>query len=411
MTIFDHVPLTPHGFCLAWNPALMALHVSSDAVIALAYFSISVALIVLLLRRRDVVFGWIVGLFAIFILACGTTHVFNIWTLWYPDYLTEGLVKAFTALVSAIAAVAMWPLIPRIVLLPSPKALALANQALRRQVEEYNDVVAALRQETAERMHTEDMLRQVQKMEAIGQLTGGLAHDFNNLLMVVRGNLEALDGRLENASPLRRYVERALSGADRAATLTQQLLAFARRQALSPRVFDINARIAAMADMLRTTLGTPGGAPITLEFSPGEAIGPVEADPNQLEAALLNLAINARDAMPAGGRLSIATTHIEHAANEADAEPDMAAGPYVRVSVTDTGEGMTPEVMHAAFEPFFTTKPVGRGSGLGLSQVYGFVRQSRGRIKLESTPGVGTVVMLDLPRAAAGLSPALAGTD
>ena len=400
MNLFPDLPMTPHGFCLAWDPWLMALHVSSDTVIGLSYYAISIALFVLLLRRREVPFAWMVGSFAIFILACGTTHFYNVITLWYADYVSEGFIKAFTAIVSAATAIWLWPMIPKLVTLPSPGALAAVNRALRRQIDEYNDVVVALREETAERLRTEEMLRQSQKMDAIGQLTGGLAHDFNNLLMVIRGNLEALDSRLDGTSTLRRYVERALAGADRAALLTQHLLAFARRQSLSPSVFDVNQRIGAMAEMLQATLTVAGRAPITFEFRPGNDVGPVEADPNQLEAALLNLVINARDAMPQGGRLSIATASIDYpCAGPADGAED-SVGAYVRITVTDTGEGMTPEVARSAFEPFFTTKPVGRGSGLGLSQVYGFVRQSHGHVDLASAPGQGTTIMLDLPKAA-----------
>jgi signal transduction histidine kinase len=235
-------------------------------------------------------------------------------------------------------------------------------------------------------------------MEAIGQLTGGIAHDFNNLLTVVVANLEMLHRRLAADQGLHKYVERAMRGAERGAKVTQQLLAFARRQPLQPAVFDTASRIAELSDLLRGTLGHM----ITLDVRTAADLWPVEADPNQLESALLNLAINARDAMPAGGRLAVAAANVTLPAGilaGADDENVLEeAGEFVAISVADTGTGMTPDVRRAAFDPFFTTKPVGEGSGLGLSQVYGFVKQSNGHIVLDSEPGRGTKVTLFLRR-------------
>ena len=395
--LFNTAALTPHGYCLSWEPGLIALHVVSDGLITASYYSIPLAIALLLLRRADVAFSWMAWLFAIFIMACGTTHLMGIWTLWYPDYLIDGMVKAVTAVASVMTAVALWPLLPRLVALPSPGVLLQANERLTQQIAERDAAVRALQLETAERERAEGMLRQSQKMEAVGQLTGGVAHDFNNLLQVIQANLEAVSARLAADDPQRRHIERALAGTERGAALTQQLLAFARRQSLRPMAFNVAERIAASVEMLRGMLAVE----ITLETQCADDLWLAEADPHQLETALLNLAINARDAMPNGGRLMISASNARLDAAATAGLPDVDAGDYVRIAVSDTGTGMTSEVREAAFEPFFTTKPIGQGSGLGLSQVYGFVKQSRGHITLDSTPGEGTTVALYLRRAIA----------
>jgi signal transduction histidine kinase len=393
--LFDAASLTPHGYCLAWEPGLMALHITSDGLIAASYYSIPLAITLLLLRRQDVVFSWMAWLFALCIMACGTTHLMGIWTLWHPDYLADGLVKVVTAVASVMTAAALWPLLPRLVALPSPGVLLQVNERLTQQISERDAAVAALRRETEERERTEEMLRQSQKMEAVGQLTGGVAHDFNNLLQVIQGNLEALTLRLDPSDPRRRHVDRALEGTQKGATLTQQLLAFARRQSLQPKQFDVTERIAALSEMLHGMLG----GEIALEVRCQDYLWPAEADPHQLETALLNLAINARDAMPGGGKLTVSAENVSLDEAAVAQLPDVTAGDYVRIAVSDTGTGMTKQVRDAAFEPFFTTKPVGQGSGLGLSQVYGFVKQSQGHVTLESEFGQGTTVAIYLRRA------------
>jgi PAS domain S-box-containing protein len=240
--------------------------------------------------------------------------------------------------------------------------------------------------------HTQEALRQAQKMEAVGQLTGGVAHDFNNLLQIVVGNLETLQSRLPEDLPrLRRAADHAMAGARRAANLTQHLLAFSRRQPLNPRPVDINRLVENMSEMLRRALGEL--IDIRTQLEP--ALWTVEIDENQLETALLNLAVNARDAMPEGGTLSIRTSNV--AANWLDAQ-DEVAGNCVALHVIDTGAGMTPEVLTHAFEPFYTTKAIGQGTGLGLSQVYGFVTQSGGRVQISSEPGRGTQVAMLFPQ-------------
>jgi signal transduction histidine kinase len=275
-----------------------------------------------------------------------------------------------------------------------------AEDTLRRLNELLEQRVAA---EVGRRMAAEEALRQSQKMEAIGQLTGGIAHDFNNILHVILGNLDALR-RLAATGPDRiarsdfeHFVASAVRGAERAATLTQRLLAFGRRQPLSPAPIDVNRLVAGMSDLLRRMLGEI----ISVETVLGGGLWRTIADANQLENALLNLAVNARDAMPTGGKLTIETANAYLDEMYAAAHQEVAAGQYVMVAVSDTGSGMTRDVMAKAFEPFFTTKLVGQGTGLGLSQVYGFVKQSGGHVKLYSEPGEGTSVKLYLPRLAA----------
>jgi PAS domain S-box-containing protein len=242
------------------------------------------------------------------------------------------------------------------------------------------------------RVKMEKDLRQAQKMEAIGQLTGGVAHDFNNLLTVISGNLEMLEGRLEDAEN-REILNEAQEASQLGADLAKRLLAFGRRQPLHPKPVDLNALVRNMVDLLRRSLGEMTG----IETRLAEGLPTIMADPGQIENTLLNLAINARDAMPKGGRLVIESARAEIDRDYAAAYPDVVPGSYVTLSVTDTGIGMTPEVRQRAFEPFYTTKGPGAGSGLGLSMVYGFVKQSGGHVQLYSEIGHGTTVRLYLP--------------
>ncbi|OYV35761.1 MAG: hypothetical protein B7Z80_17405 [Rhodospirillales bacterium 20-64-7] len=249
---------------------------------------------------------------------------------------------------------------------------------------------------TAER-EREEQLRQSQKMEVVGQLTGGVAHDFNNLLTIILGSLELLQRGLGDAEPkLIRRVEASIEAGRRAAALTHRLLAFSRRQPLAPKPLNVHRLLAGMSDMLHRTLGET----IAVEFVSAAGLWPALADANQLENAVLNLAVNARDAMPGGGHLSIETQTIFLDETYAGKHADVQAGQYVLIAVTDTGLGMSPETQAKVFEPFFTTKAPGQGTGLGLAQVYGFVKQSGGHVSIYSEPGEGTTVKLYLPRAA-----------
>jgi PAS domain S-box-containing protein len=267
----------------------------------------------------------------------------------------------------------------------SEQALADLNASLEQQV----------RERTAELLAAEASLRQAQKMDAVGQLTGGLAHDFNNLLTSITGSLELMADRLARGkvAELDRYVHAAQGAAKRAAALTHRLLAFSRRQTLDPKPTDINQLVDGMDELIRRTAGPA----VAVETSGAGDLWPVLADPNQLENALLNLCINARDAMPDGGRLMIETANCVLQPCEAKSL-ELTGADYVSLSVTDTGGGMTAEIIERAFDPFFTTKPIGEGTGLGLSMVYGFVRQSGGQARIDSRPGQGTRVCLYLPR-------------
>jgi PAS domain S-box-containing protein len=267
------------------------------------------------------------------------------------------------------------------------------NETLEKRVAERTaDLKAALdrlQDEVAERIRAEDALRQAQKMEAVGQLTGGIAHDFNNLLTPIMGGLEIIAGRIDDPR-LKRIAETGLEAARRGAKLTGQLLAFSRIQRISMAPIRVNQVIGNLIDLLRHAVGNE----IQVVLALGDEVRHALCDANQLENALLNLALNARDAMPGGGTLTIATRCVS-----CDHEPDVEPGDYVEVSVADTGEGMTPEVLARATEPFFSTKPTGKGTGLGLPQVYGIARQSGGTLRIESSPGAGTNVRLLLPQA------------
>ena len=276
----------------------------------------------------------------------------------------------------------------------------------RRAERELAELAASLEKQVAERtaelVATEDALRQSQKMEAVGQLTGGLAHDFNNLLTGISGSLEMIQLRLEQGrnADVDRYVDAAQGASRRAAALTHRLLAFSRRQTLDPRPTDANVLITGMEELISRTVGPS----VIVETSLADELGFTLVDPGQLENALLNLCINARDAMPDGGRIMIETRNRkidEQGGRERDIDP----GDYICLSVSDTGTGMSPDVIAKAFEPFFTTKPIGSGTGLGLSMIYGFARQSGGQVRIHSVPDAGTTVTIYLPRNACAAEP------
>jgi signal transduction histidine kinase len=282
------------------------------------------------------------------------------------------------------------------------EALRKANLRLEKRVEERTrDLAEAydnLQRQISERQKAEDQLRQSQKMESIGQLTGGVAHDFNNLLTSILGNLD-LASRKDISESAARLLNRAIQSAERGARLTSQLLAFGRRQALDARPVDLNALIVALQPMLTSSL-TPA-VRIDLALAPG--LWPAHADATQVEMALLNLAINARDAMPSGGGLTIATRNVPVADPTRPADLAAEGSDYIALAVSDDGTGMTREVAEHAFEPFFTTKDTGMGSGLGLSMVYGLAKQLGGTACIDSKPGHGASVSVYLPRAAAAI--------
>ncbi|WP_179106878.1 PAS domain-containing protein [Variovorax sp. KK3] len=267
----------------------------------------------------------------------------------------------------------------------------------RRAEQRLRELAASLeqqvRQRTAELMTAEAALRQSQKMEAVGQLTGGLAHDFNNLLAAISGSLELLKRRLHDNPAVGHYVDIGQTATKRAAALTHRLLAFSRQQTLQPSVVDVNVLLGEFQELIRRTIGPQ----VTLEVVCDTDVWPVHADAGQLENAVLNLCINARDAMPDGGRLVIEAANVSIDARDASVQ-QMLPGDYVSVCVSDNGDGMTADIIARAFDPFFTTKPLGVGTGLGLSMVYGFARQSGGNARIQSDVGAGTTVCMYLPR-------------
>jgi signal transduction histidine kinase len=369
---------SPHGLCLLWRPDLIWLHVGSDAIIALSYFSIPFVLAMFVSRRPDIEFSWVFWAFAIFITACGLTHVFAIYTLWVPAYGIEGLIKAVTAVASVVTAALLWPLLPKLLAIPSPAQLRAAQ--------------AAVEVEAQQRRRAETMLRHAQKMEAIGQLTGGVAHDFNNLLMVIGGSVDRLRRRHNDPQDVK-ILDMTQSAVARGESLTRQLLTFSRRQTLSPKVIDLGARIASFLPMLRQPLRSD----VAVEIRQPVAPLLVKVDPNEFEIALLNLTLNARDAMPEGGHITITVTSAHLTGKEGLGG---LSGDVVKIAYSDTGVGIPDDVRERIFEPFFTTKTVDRGTGLGLSQVYGFLRQAGGAITVDSEVGRGTTFNLYLPRSA-----------
>ena len=291
-----------------------------------------------------------------------------------------------------------------VALLSSVALLGVSGFAIRRIALEgaatvrWRRAASRLEAEMAERANVEEQLRQSQKMEAVGRLTGGIAHDFNNLLTVVIGSLDLLSRRMKDAEPRQQtLIANAVDGAQRAATLTARLLAFSRQHPLDPEVLDANATIRGMTNLLQRTLVET----VAVDLKLGEGLWSAFVDPNQLENAILNLCVNAVDAMPRGGTLTIETANVPLDAAYCGQHADLVPGDYVMVAVADTGTGMSAEVLAHAFEPFFTTKPVGKGTGLGLSQVYGFARQSRGHAAIRSVEGEGTTIKLFMPRRAA----------
>jgi two-component system cell cycle sensor histidine kinase/response regulator CckA len=510
-----------HGACFSWEPALVALHVISDIVTGIAYFSIPAALFYFAYKRRDLPFHGVILLFGIFILACGTSHFLAAYTVYVADYWIEGGVKAFTALISAVAAFYMIPLIPDAVAMPSLTKSLKRNKELNAQLERKLDelnvktrelmetnrelnlsesrfrvlvehapdaivvydatqnrfvdananaerlfgcrreelmasgpqryyasvqpdglppaesmekmIARALAGETllferavhnaegkdllcevrlarlpftdrnlvrgsfldiTERKKLEERLRQSQKMESVGRLAGGIAHDFNNLLTVITGYSELMLSRLEERSPLVKEMEEIKRAGERASSLTQQLLAFSRRQVLRPCVIDLNEVVSRVEKMLRRLIGED----VELRTVPGAGLWSVKADPGQVEQVLVNLAVNARDAMPGGGVLTIETGNVFFDEGYSLGHVPAQSGHYVLLAVSDTGVGMDERTKSQVFEPFFTTKESGKGTGLGLSTVYGIVKQSGGYIWVYSEPGKGSTFKVYIPR-------------
>ncbi len=510
----DESLLSPHGFCLAWEPGLLWTHAGADLLIAFAYFSISFALLRLVRRRRDVVYPWVFAIFAAFITACGATHLISIVVLWEPLYWLDGLVKAVTAILSVATAILLWPLLPRIIALPSPSELQAVNRKLAEEIEARDRVARQLQEsearfrgffesspdalavvhqdargrfcfeavnpamsallgqptsgiegrpvaavlgrqegEVVERLYGDciargDMVRteverhlhdgnhalesvlvavpdgssgrrrvlestrdvterrclesrlvQAQKMEAVGQLAGGVAHDFNNLLQAALVNIERAELVADDPDRVRETLSFASTILSRGSLLIKQLLSVSRRQPLQAEPLRMDQAVARVRELLERAAGDAVTVVATGPAAPWHAM----LDAAQFEAALLNLVLNAHDAMPMGGVLEIETLNTVLAEAQAGAL-DLPPGEYCSLVVRDNGSGMSPDILSRVFEPFFTTKDNGRGSGLGLPQVHSFVRRSGGGIAIESEPGQGTTVRLCFPRCPAPMA-------
>jgi signal transduction histidine kinase/ActR/RegA family two-component response regulator len=506
----DKAGLMPHGVCFLWREDLVYMHLLSDLTITLAYFSLPIFLTILVRKKPELKKSGVVPLFAMFILLCGVTHAFNIWVLFVPDYLAQGIVKTMAALVSLITAVLVWPLLPKLIAMPSQKELIDTNEQLRRQIEErkkaearserlaraienmdelvvlldrdervlsgnrawrevngYPDeqsIVGASLEENirisinagrvpeargreeewiAERLaqhrkagelsnvrfddgqtyrmtrkrfedgstiivgsditkllELEASQQQARRMETIGQLTGGIAHDFNNLLAIVIGNLDFLEIKSKGDGRFARHIANARQAAGRGADLTRKLLNFARQETAADEVVDANEVVGGLQEILTRSMTSE----IEVEFDLGSDIQPTKADPGDLADVLLNLAINARDAMPNGGKLVIRTESYRIETERDEERLGLTSGDYVKLSVADNGCGMPRDHVEKIFDPFFTTKERGKGTGLGLSMVYAFVKRSGGIVHVESEPGSGTVFDIYLP--ASGAAPA-----
>src|SRR5450631_168156 len=394
----DMSTLVPHGACLLWKPELIWLNAISDAMVAGALFTTAFVLAFFAWRRRSdlmLMFRSVFWAIAIFVAVCGVTRLLSILTLWVPAYGIEGVTKGLLALISIGITAGMLLLLPRILVMSTRVQLQQAYAALEEETRQRRKAEAMV-QRFQEIEATESQVRQAQKMEAVGQLTGGVAHDFNNILTVITGTIEILGDAVKDRPHLAQITSLISAAAGRGADLTQHLLAFARRQPLQPRSTDVNTLIIDAARLLRPTLGEQ----IEIESMLAPDSAPALIDPSQLSTAILNLALNARDAMPDGGKLTLETRNVALDQNYASMNSDVSPGNYVMIAVSDTGTGIPASLLEKVFEPFFTTKDVGKGSGLGLSMVYGFVKQSNGHIKIYSEEGHGTTVKLYLAQAA-----------
>ena len=445
----------PPKMCFREDSAVLWLNVISDSLIALAYYLIPFLLFYYTRKRRDIGFHWIFVAFGTFILACGTTHLLGAVTVWNPVYRLDGVVKAITAIASIATFAMLGRMMPALIRIPSPAQLAgeiedrraaeaeiltmnaelegrvasrtaelVQNEWMYRKLAEEQELAAAslahalddLQREMKQRHDLESQLVQSQKMEAIGRLAGGVAHDFNNLLTVILGYNEMLREHAKEDPIALDFTLEVLQAAERASALTNQLLAFSRRQVAMPRVLDLNQVVQHIDKMLHRIIGED----VELQLKLAAGLSPVKADPSHIDQVIMNLAVNARDAMPNGGSLTIETADVQLTEEYAGSPLGIAAGWYVMLAVSDTGTGMDELTKSRIFEPFFTTKEKGKGTGLGLSIVYGIVKQNGGEILVYSEPGRGTAFKIYLPvaleaaedrRTARGATQAVAATE
>ncbi|CCD93597.1 putative sensor histidine kinase with a response regulator receiver domain [Bradyrhizobium sp. ORS 375] len=346
-------------------------------------------------RWRDVLFRGVIAGLAGYAAVCGIGRIVAIAGLWMPTAGASTVIDALLALLSFGLIAIMLKILPQLLVLPTRITLQKAYAQLEEEVRQRRAAEAMVRR-FQEIEANEAQVRQAQKMEAIGQLTGGVAHDFNNILTVITGTIEILADAVKDKPQLAGIAAMISAAAERGADLTRHLLAFSRRQPLQPRATDINALVVDAARLLRPTLGEQ----VEIESMLAHDSAPALIDPSQLSTAILNLALNARDAMPDGGKLTLETKNVTLDEDYAQLNRDAKPGNYIMIAVSDTGQGIPTTLLDKVFEPFFTTKDVGKGSGLGLSMVYGFVKQSNGHVKIYSEEGHGTTVKLYLPRAA-----------
>ena len=387
---------TPLTARVLGEPGSIWLQAFSHAVIACTFFTIAFVIGLFVWRRwRDVMFRIVVAGLAGYAAICGVGRLVALVGLWVPVSPVETAVDALQALMSFGVIATMLKMLPQLLVLPTRITLQKAYDQLEEEIRQRRAAEAMVRR-FQEIEANEAQVRQAQKMEAIGQLTGGVAHDFNNILTVITGTIEILADAVKDRPQLASIANMISAAAERGADLTRHLLAFSRRQPLQPRATDINALVVDAARLLRPTLGEQ----IEIESMLAHDSAPALIDPSQLSTAILNLALNARDAMPDGGKLTLETKNVVLDEDYARLNNDVKPGNYVMIAVSDTGQGIPPALMDKVFEPFFTTKDAGKGSGLGLSMVYGFVKQSNAHVKIYSEPDHGTTVKLYLPRAA-----------
>lgn len=387
MAAFSNGSYAQRGATMALRPDLLWAHTLADAILALAYFSIAIGLAWLVRRRRDFAFGWMFWCFAAFLMAGGAMHLLAALRPTYPLADVEAAIKGLTAAASIATAVALWPLLSKVMSMPSRAQLTVENAELEALIKERDAALEELRQHMVQREELEAALLQSQKLEAVGQLTGGIAHDFNNLLQAVAGNLELIARKPDDVDRVIGWSASALNAVERGRALTSQLLAFSSKQRLDLNSMRLAELVGGVKDLIERAVAPLGQLRVE-RIDPGLN---VEVDPLQLELALLNLAFNARDAMPEGGTLTIAAE-----AMRGIVAPDLPAGDYVALTLSDTGIGMSEAVLARAAEPFFTTKGAGKGTGMGLAMASAVVRQSGGALSIESAEGKGTSVTLFL---------------
>ncbi|MBI3447511.1 MAG: response regulator [Acidobacteria bacterium] len=420
----------PHGHCYFWQPSIVWLHVLSDSLIALSYYSIPVALIYFVRKRRDLAFPWIFVMFGVFILGCGTTHVMEVITVWNPVYRLSGVIKLLTGVVSMATGLALIPLLPRALKLPSPGQLAVVNRDLEREIGERRRAEAALQsakealesevagrtaelsfanvelkreiaereRAQADRLKMEERTWHSQKLESLGVLAGGVAHDFNNLLVVILGNAELAVADLPDSSPVRSRLHQIEIAASRAADLTNQMLAYTGKGRFVAEPIDLSSLVAEMTHLLESVVTKKA----ELRCHLAARLPAVMGDPGQLRQIVMNLITNASDAIRDGiGTITVTTGAADLDArdlSEALLGEGLDAGRYVFVEVADTGCGMDEVTRARIFDPFFSTKFTGRG--LGLAATHGIVRGHLGAIALRSAPGQGTNFKVFLPATA-----------